>query len=167
MTFVGMKTGFFVELFKLLGIVFAIFITHHYYTSVAGFLHDKAHFAPFVANPVAFGFLWFLVVMVFKLVRDGLLILFKIQTNSAFNQWAGFAISLGRGVLVCSLTLMLLNSSETKILSRYISRSLSGQYLNGISLGVYEAVYYSLVSRFFEHEKLNMAVFKLKEIGNK
>ena len=162
--FVGMKTGFFIELFKLLSIVFAIFITHHYYTFFAWFLGEKAHFAPFLANSVGFGFLWILVVLIFKLVRDALLILFKMQANSAFDQWAGFAIALGRGALICSLTFMLLYVSEIKELAKYLNRSLSGPYLSNLSLGVYEACYYSLVSKFFEHEQLNSAVFKLRDI---
>ena len=165
--FVGMKTGFFIELFKLLGIVFAIFITHHYYTAVAWVLVDKVHFAPFLANIVAFGFLWILIVLIFKLIRDAILILFKMQAKASVDQWLGFFVSLGRGVLICSLTFMLFYASEIKELAQYSTRSLSGPYLSNLSLDVYEGCYNSLVSRFFEHEKLNMTLFNLRKLDQR
>ncbi len=164
MFYVGVKTSFFIELFKLLGVVFAIFITHHYYDDFGKLLHQRVHFAPIFADTVSFALLWIVVVLIFKLVRDALLLLFKMHANPAIDQWGGFIVALSRGVLLCSLTFMLVYVSGVKYLVKYANRSLSGPYLRELSLDVYQGCFEGFVSKFFERENLNIRIFEVRDV---
>ena len=112
---------------------------------------------------VAFVILWVAVFLIFKLIRDGILIVLKMNAHPGFDQWAGFVMAVGRGVLICSLTFVLFSVSGIDYLVKNSEHSLSGAYCRDLSLNIYQGCYDGLIKKFFEGEKLNAKVFKPRE----
>ena len=160
--YIGIKTGFVTELFKLAGVLCAIFITFHYYTDLARFLHSHISVAESLLSVLCFGVLLTLVLLLFRLIREGTMLVFKIQAHPLLDQWGGLAVSILRSLLAGSLILISLQIFEIEYLQKNVKKSFFYPYLFDLSPKVYESCYAGFISRFFPNEKLNPAVFKLK-----
>ena len=79
--FVGVKNGFISEFFKSLGVVVAVFISFHYYSFLSAWVAKKTNISWGYWDLVVFAGLWLFVSFFFKLVREGILILFKMETT--------------------------------------------------------------------------------------
>ena len=160
--YIGIKNGFVTELFKLAGVLCAIFITFHYYTGLAKLLHNHIPVSESLLVVSCFGVLLTLVLLLFKLIREGTMLIFKIQAHPLLDQWGGFVISILRSLLVGSLILISLQLFEIDYLQKNGKKSLFHPYLFDLSPKFYEGCYKGFVSKFFPNENLNPAVFKLK-----
>lgn len=165
--YVGIRRGFVVEILKLIGVLCAIFIALHYYTGVSAFLQSKVHLPKAPSDFFSYGFLWAIVILIFKFIREGLTILFKIEAHSVFDKWGGLVLSLVRGLLLCSLTILLLRLSTIEYLTKNLERSLSAGRLVNLAPQFYESCYDNLVSKFFPSEELNKFVFPLADFKEK
>ncbi|HOW35867.1 MAG TPA: CvpA family protein [Candidatus Omnitrophota bacterium] len=164
--YVGFKRGFVVELFKLIGVVLAVFVTLHYFSTFSQSLQDSAHFPAGIANIVAYGMLWGAVILVFKLVRDGLLVLLKIEAHSALDKWGGVILAAGRSVLLASLTLLFLSAATIGYFTKNLEKSLVSSRVVRVAPGLYEGIYDGIVVKFFPEEKLNTAAFTLSDFNS-
>ncbi len=160
--YVGIKNGFIMELFKLGGVVFAIFISFHYYTKLSQILQNHSGISHGTADFLCFGFLWGVVVLIFKFIREGLMLVFKVEALSLVDQWGGLLLSIIRGALTGSLVLVFLQVSGVEYWKNHARKSFFSPYLAQLSPKCYEAAYERIVSKFFPTEKLNPAVLKLK-----
>lgn len=160
--YIGIKNGFVTELFKLAGISCAIFVTFHYYTDVAKLLHNRIPVSESLLVVLCFGFLLTIVLLLFKLIREGTMLIFKIQAHPLLDQWGGLTISILRSLLVGSLILISLQVVGIEYLQKNGEKSFFNPYLFDLSSKFYEASYKGFVSKFFPNEKLNPAVFQLK-----
>lgn len=153
--FIGYSRGFVVELFKLFGMLLATFITLHYYTQVTGILEQKFIASSTFNQPVAFFLLWCLVTLVLKFIRDGVLILMRVEAHSGWDRFGGVLLAAGRAALICGLLFSLLIIAGNKALVKSVKKSFSGFYLVDISPRVYSAIFDGLVVRFFPEEQKN------------
>src|SRR3990167_1771635 len=64
----GATAGLVIEFFKLLGMLFATFIALHYFTAFAEFLNRLVSIPLNFSEMIAFLGLWFLVVLIFKII---------------------------------------------------------------------------------------------------
>ena len=160
--YTGIKHGFIIEFFKLIGVFSALFITFHYYTGLAKILEDHTAVPESFADFLCFGLLWAAVILAFKLIRDGLMLLFKVEAVSLVDQWGGLLLSILRGALTGSLILIFLQVSGMEYWKNNAKKSFFNPYLGGLSPEIYKATYDGMVSKFFPTEKLNLAVFKIK-----
>ncbi len=160
--YIGIKNGFISELFKLIGVVFAIFITFHYYTQVADFFKDHTGLSENNAGFLSFGLLWAVVTLIFKFIRDGILLIFKIEALSLVDQWGGLLLSILRSALVGSMVLIFLMISNLGYWRSHAGKSFFNPYLIAVSPKIYKATYDGIVSKFFPTEKLNPAGFNLE-----
>ena len=160
--YIGAKTGFVTEFLKLLGICGVTFVALHYYSSLGELLADKVPFLSPWADLIMFGVLWALFVFAFKLVRDGLLLIFKIEAHSVLNRWGGIVIAIGRGLIICSLVLLSFHISGVTYFKKNVERALTHPFLLVVSLRIYQGIFDGVVSKFFPEEKLNLDVFQLK-----
>jgi len=157
--YIGVTKGFVVEFFKLMGMVFASVVTLHYYIKIAQFLHPIIPI-PFVYNEmIAFLFVWFVTVLIFKIIRDGLMILINIEAHPIINKAGGTAVSLIRAALVCSLTFSFIFVTGNKFLIKSARSSVSGYYLVELCPRIYWTTYSNFIEKLFPKDKKNRDVY--------
>ena len=161
--YIGIKNGFVTELFKLAGVLCAIFITFHYYINLAQFLHHHIAVAESALKVICFAFLLSIVLVLFKLIREGTMLIFKVQAHPLLDQWGGFATAILRSILISSLILVSLQIVEIEYLQKNARKSFFHPYLLNLSPNFYKACYAGLISKFFPNERLNPVVFKLED----
>jgi uncharacterized membrane protein required for colicin V production len=159
MIFVGVKNGFISEFFKLLGVVAAVFFSLHFYSLLAAWSAQKTSFSWDYWDLVIFAGLWFAVTFFFKFFRDGILLLFKVETNhQGFDKYAAGIVAVARGILVCSLTIFLVLLAHNNRLTRMTLHSYSYKIAGGVAVGTYSFLYNHLVDKLFAGEHYNAAV---------
>ena len=165
--YMGSTAGLVVEFFKLVGMLFATFITLHYFIAMGEFL-NRVIFIPLdLTEMISFLLLWMLVVLVFKVVRDGWMLLIKTEAQEAFNKIGGAVAGIFRGALVCGLTTLVFFLSGNHYLIKSVNTSFSGFYLTHFSTSVYESSFDGLISKFFPKEKKNLDALRITGKGQK
>ncbi len=100
--FISVKSGFVTEVFKILATVAAVFVSLHYFSLLAALAAKSVHVSIEILEFVFFLSLWGGVMLIMKFVRDGLLMLFKVQTtNQGVDQYGAGILAVGRGLLIC------------------------------------------------------------------
>ncbi len=160
--FIGVKTGFVTELFKLLGIFFAVFVGFHYYTSLAVFLAKKTNWPLDILEFVFFVLLVFLVVLFIKFLRDGFLMIFKFETTHAgVNQWGSGVFSIIRALFLASLIMFGLLLSRLEWLQKETMTSISQKLALKVAPNTYSYLFNNFVGKVFSKEKLNKDVIEV------
>jgi len=160
--YIGIKRGFVIEFFKLIGIIVALYITLHYCTAFSTFLYGKFRVQEALANIFSFGFLWGMIIFVTKLVRDTLLMLVHMEPQGKLTQWGGFFLATIRGLLLASLTLVYIEFINMESVVKYIRDSFTGPRVVRMAPDMYEACYEGFIVKFFPKEELNKPVLKGK-----
>ncbi len=161
--YIGAKKGWGVEIFKLLGMVFATFITMHYYVRFGKFLHDFVLVPQSMQEFIGFIVLWFGVVIMFKVIRDGWLLVVKGKSSSPLPKIIGAVFGAARGILICGLIFVLIFLSRNTYLFESARKSFSGFHMSNFSSNLYDVAYESVVKKIFSAEKKNEKVFQLKK----
>ncbi len=158
MIFVGVKSGFIAEFFKFLGVVAAVFVSLHFYSFLAAWAAQKTNFSQDYWDLAVFASLWLGVTFFFKLLRSGILILFKVETNhQGFDKYAAGVVAIGRGILVCSLTIFLVLLANKPALTRMTLHSYGYKIAGRAAVGTYSFLYNNLVDKLFTGEHYNTA----------
>jgi uncharacterized membrane protein required for colicin V production len=156
--FVGVQNGFISEFFKCLGVVVAIFISLHYYSVLAAWMAQKTHFAWGYWDLLMFVDLWAAVIFFFKLVRDGMALLFKAETiHQGFDKYTGGILAVGHGILVCSLTIFFILLIHFGPLTRMTLHSFSFKIAGRVDVSIYSYLYNHLIDKLFAGEQYNTA----------
>jgi uncharacterized membrane protein required for colicin V production len=160
--FLGVKNGFICEFFKCLGILAAVFVSLHYYSTFAAWIAAKTHITWIYWDAVIFGALWLAVTFFFKFFRDGILLLFKVETNhQGFDKYASGVLAVGRGLLVCSMTIILILLVQNGPLSRMTLTSYSYKIAGQAAVSTYSFLYNKLIGKFCVGEHYNPAASKV------
>ena len=158
--FIGIKKGFIVEFFKFSGILFSVFIAAHYYSGLAEFFQNSLlNLNVTVYQAIAFVLLWSAGVGLFKLMRDGLLVLFVIEAKPVIDRWGGGIIAVARGILTASLFTFVLVLSNLTVVSNVPSSTLSRKFLAHVVPNTYQFIFDGFIVKFFSDEKLNQETF--------
>jgi uncharacterized membrane protein required for colicin V production len=158
MIFVGIKNGFISEFFKSLGIIIAVFISLHYYSFLAAWLAMKTKIAWNYWDLVMFAVLWLCITLFFKFVGDGVMLLFKAETtHQGFDKYASGIVAVGRGILVCSMTIFLLLLTHNVPVTRMTLHSYSFKIAGHAAVGTYSFLYKNLIDKLFVGEHFNTA----------
>ena len=165
--FVGVKNGFLSEFFKLLGVVCAVFVSLHYYSYLADLIIRKTNLVWVYWDLVIFAVLWFAVIIFFKYLREGILILFKVETNhQGFDKYAAGVVAVGRGILIGSLAIFLILLTHYGPLTRMSLHSYSYKIAGRAAVGTYSFLYKNLVGKLYPHEQYNaQAAMVLSSVG--
>ena len=163
--YIGLRSGFVIEFFKLLGTFFAVFIALHYFSGVSSFLQGRIHLPASAADFASLGFLWGIVVLAFKFIREGILLLLKVEAHSALNSAGGLISSVVRGLLICSLAVLFLRASGIEYFTKNIANSFGAERVAGIAPKVYESTCTGFVEKFFPTEKFNKSVSSLANVS--
>ncbi|MDE1920257.1 MAG: CvpA family protein [Candidatus Omnitrophica bacterium] len=160
--FVGVKNGFVSEFFKFLGVVVVVFVSLHFYSFLAAWAAQKTHLPWAYWDLLVFVCLWIIVAVVFKFLRDGILFLFRVETtHEGFDKYAAGVVAVGRGILVCSLTLFLILMVHDGPLTRMVRSSYSYKIAGHAAVGTYGFIYNNLVDKLFPAEHYNAAPAKV------
>ncbi len=162
--YIGINRGIVTELFKVAGVCSAVFIALHYFSGVSKLLQEKVHLPQAVADLFSFVVLWGVVVIIFKFIRDGFGLLFKMEAaHSILDKWGGFAVAFLRAALICSLMIISLRAVSMDYITKTLEKSLLAVKVVTLAPNFYEATYNNFVSKFFPTEKLNKDVFRLSD----
>lgn len=165
--YIGLKRGFIVEFFKLLGLLFAVVIAFHYYTRIADFLNSKSPLPIDLADFVSLALLSCAVVLIFKFMRDAFLFLVKAEMNPTLDKWLGFILSAFRSFVLSSFIIVLFISSGITYLQASTRESLSQSYLLNVSPRLYSSCFENLIVKFFPAEQINPTIFDNLEAKDK
>ena len=158
MIFVGVKNGFVSEFFKTLGVVAAVFISLHFYSFLAAWAVKKTNYPCVYWDSVVFAGLWLVVGIFFKYFRDGILYLFKVETNhQGFDKYAAGVVAVGRGILVCSLTVFLILLTFNGPVKRTTFHSFSFKIAGHAAVNTYSYLFKNLVDKLLTGEHYNSA----------
>jgi len=156
--FIGVKNGFVSEFFKSLGVVTAVFVSFHFYSYFSAWIALKTNLSWPYWELVIFALCWLAIGIFFKFFRDGMLILFKVETNhEGFDKYAAGVVAVGRGILVCSMTIFLILLTYNGPATRMTLRSYSYKIAGHAAFGTYSFLYKNLISKLFTGEQYNKA----------
>lgn len=161
--YIGFKRGFINEILHLLALVASIFVVFHYTPLCVKYLESSIFFKPQFARAMTFIFLWGLVSLLAKFARGALLLVFKVEAKSFLDKIGGVAIAAVRGLLLCSLTLWLLVSTESAYAIRTINGAYTSKYVVQWAPNVYKGIFDTVVAKYFPNEHLSQDFFIAKE----
>ncbi len=157
--FIGVKTGFVSELFKLLGVLCSIFVGFHYYTPLAVFLSKKTGWPLDTLEFVFFVVLVSLTVLAIKYLRDGFLMIFKFETaHEGVNQWGSGVLSVIRALFLASIIMFGILLSQIEWLQKETLTSVSHKLALKAGPNTYSFLYNNFVGKLFAGQKLNEQV---------
>lgn len=161
--YIGSKSGFPIEVFKLCGVIFAIYFSLHYYTSFSDWLRQRL---PIVDEKAPLDFLDFLSALVlvvlgylsFVALRAVFSRFLTVEAVPRLNKWGGFILGVARGALLAGLIVFLFTISSMAYLKESVNRSYSGKYLLEAAPTVYIQMWNGFMSKFMPKEKFNSTV---------
>ncbi|MFY9402162.1 MAG: CvpA family protein [Candidatus Omnitrophota bacterium] len=165
--YISIKGGFVVEIFKLTGLLSAIYLSMHYYLKIADFVRNALP----LKEKMPLEFLDFLVFLIlagigylfFLLLRSAFNNLIKIEAVSTLNKWGGLALGSFRSLILSSLLIFLLAISSVPYLKNSTKASYFGRRLVSISINIYTWGWSNIFSKFASSEKLNRYVVEVRD----
>lgn len=165
--YIAVKTGIFVEFFKLLGILFSCYLSLQNYTNLADFARSRIP-APSVLSLELWDFLALLVLaalgyLFFVLLREAFFRFVKTETVSVLNKWGALLLGIARGFILCSLIIFLMSVPVLDYLENSVKKSFSGKRLIKVSTGVYTYLWNNLATKFIPQQKFNKVVLEVQK----
>lgn len=159
--YVALKTGLVVEIFKLLGVLFATYISLHYYISISDIIQNR--FLPPGMPLEFFDFLIFIFLfgagyMLFVALRVTLYRFIKLEALPAINKTGGLLLGLLRGFFVTGVLVFMLSISTTSYLSRSVKHSYLGNRAIFILPNTYSWLWDNIFSKFSAKDNFNPTV---------
>jgi uncharacterized membrane protein required for colicin V production len=168
--YVAIRNGFPLELFKLLGIIFSIYLALHYYVNAGEFLRVMLGIKKAPLEPLYFTAFFILAILgylVFIFLRSMLYHFIKMEAVPTLDKWGGFILGIIRGVFTASLVICMLVISNIDYFKNSVADSYSGSYLLRIAPQVYAKIWNGITSKFMANEKFNQAVLRIETGPNK
>ena len=170
--YISVKTGFVTEFMKTLATLIAVFLAFHYYTKLAAILSHAAGAKAGLTDPViqtiVFAVIWGVTLLIVKFIRDGLFLIFTVQTISAVDRWGAVVVSIARFCLTASMLMFVFLLTDQPYMERMTTSSFSQKYVLFVAPDTYRKIADGFVAKFFPSEKSNTAVVEeLHETGKK
>jgi len=168
--YVAAKMGLAVEVFKLLGVLFATYISMHFYTGLADNI-KKGLFPK--GMPIEFAdFLVFMVValliyLCFVAIRNALHHFIKLEAVPEINKFGGLILGLLRSFLAVGLLVYILSISTINYLTTSVKHSYLGSRAFMIAPNTYQWLWNSIFSKFSPKENYNSTVTEVIERFNR
>ena len=165
--YVAVKTGLAIELFKLLGVLFAIYIASHYYTSLSDIVQSR--YIPPKTVPLEFvDFITFVILALvcylgFVLLRSTFYRFMKMEAAPKLNKYGGLILGLARGYFTIGLLVYVLMISSVSYFSSSVKHSYLGSRASSISAETYNWIWESIFSKFSPQEKPNSIVNEVRD----
>ena len=157
--FISVQKGFITEVFKLFGVIVAVFVSLHYFALYAALCAKSVPIPQPVLEFIIFVSLWGLITLAFKFLRDGVLLVFKIETtNKGFDQYASGILAVGRALLLCSMVIFTLLLTRQDGLGHMTLNSFGYRIAGKAAPGTYAFLQNNLIGKLFAGEHYNSAV---------
>jgi uncharacterized membrane protein required for colicin V production len=156
--YISAKTGFVIEFMKMLGVLFSCFFAFHFYTKLASYLASCTNMAQASLEVVSFLVIWLVVFWLCQLARNGLFVVFTVQTLSLVDRWGAAVVSLIRFFLTASMVLYVFLASGYAYMEKMTVSSFSQKYVLKVAPTVYFKTVNGFVVKFFPEQKVNPAV---------
>lgn len=168
--YISSKTGFVVELFKLIGTISTIYISLHYYSGLSDFILkrvSKQQFAPGLIVFIIFIFLVTITYLFFVLLRQVFCHLVKMQAVPLLSKWGGIILGSLRALLTAGLIIFILSISTAPYLRASVKKSYSASRLFALTVSTYAGLWDGFMSKFMANEKFNYSILKSQKDSNK
>jgi uncharacterized membrane protein required for colicin V production len=168
--YAGLTQGFYKEIFKLAGVIVAIYLSLHYFTSLSDLL--KTQFGV-KTIPVEFlDFACFLLLAIIgcyivTLVRSVFDRFVKVETVPVLSKWGGLILGIGRGFLLVSLIVFCFTISGFTYFRKSVATSFTGREIFRIAPATYQWIWKNISSRFMPLEKGNEIIPEIEALLNK
>lgn len=164
--YISLKTGFSVEVFKLLGTVTGVYLSLHYYLSFSNLIIKYVH-AEDAPEPVIYfatiiilasiGYLFFVSLrcLVYRYI--------KMEVISNFDKWGGLVLGIGRAVLLSSLVIFIVVLTNIGYLKSSVKDAYSQKYLFKAAPETYTWIWKNIFSKFTGTGEYNRDVSRIEE----
>ncbi len=157
LVYIGLQTGIVTEIFKIFGLVLALFFSFQYFALVASVI-KMVKIPEGIIFTVAFLVIWCFMELACMLIRQGLFMIFTIQAQSAVDKWGGAIIAVFRFFVTGSMVLFAFFLTGEKYLQTKASEAASSKYIVKVAPTIYQGLSDGFVSKIFPQEKYNTAV---------
>jgi len=164
--YVAIKTGFPVELFKILGLILATYLSLHYYFRLSSFvsiLLGSKNIPSVFLSLLSFIFLAGAGFLFFSFLRRIFFKLVKMEAVSSLNKWGGLVLGITRGFLFAGLVIFIFVISGIGYLKKSVAASYSGKAIFKIAPATYGWAFNGIVSKLITGEKLNESILNVEK----
>ena len=165
--YIGVKTGFPTELFKLLGTLLSVYLALHYFTVVSDFLVQRFR----VKDTMPLEFLDFLMFVLLSCIGYAVFLVLrlvfarwmKMEAVPKLNQWGGFFVSIARGALVSGLVVFTMEICTISYVRDSVRHSYAGERVFTIAPATYSWIWNHCMSKFMIQDKFNQTVSETQQ----
>ena len=162
--YISIKSGFPVEIFKLLGTICAIYLSLHYYISLGNLL--RGYFTSMIPenyfNFICFIALTLLGYFLFFLFRTALYHFVDVKAVPALSKWGGLVTGFLRDILLIGLIIFAFSISSVTYLANSANKSYIASRFSQVAPSTYSWIWNNITSKFIPSEKFNNAVLEDK-----
>ena len=169
--YIAIKTGLPVELFKLVGILSAIFLSLHYYVFLSDSMLKNIDLGLAPLKLVDFLIFIFLAIagyLLFMFLRCIFYRFIKLEAVPTLSKWGGLVLGVLRSLFMSSLICFTLLVSGLPYLNKSVENSYLASRIYKVPFNTYKWGWNSLFSKFMGSEKSNMnVVMKMHNFFNR
>lgn len=164
MCYIGLRKGFGIELFKLINVFFCAFVSLHFYFSFSELLHNKIPALPLEAAAIFnYVLLISIITIIFRILRDGFLVLIRIESISPISKYVGLTVGFIRGLFISGLIIFGLLISTIHYFELSARTSFFGPKIVRLPLKTYEVLFYGIAAKIFPDQTFNQETVKTLE----
>jgi uncharacterized membrane protein required for colicin V production len=163
---IASRKGIAVEIFKLAGLICAIYLSLHYYTAISDYLRSRVSLKVIPLDFLDFFIFLILagsVYLIFAGLRQTFLHLVKIEAVSGLHKWGGLVLGVCRAYLLVGLVVFCLGISTVNYLKESAQSSYMGKKLFRVPVETYSWLWDNIFSKFSSPDKFNKVVKELEE----
>lgn len=157
----GSKDGFIRGAFKLLGVVFALCVSLHYFSKASDELVGRfSGLGVVFSDLLCFILLAIISYLAIAALRETLGRFLKVEAVSALDRWGALILGFLRGAFLVSLLLIVFCLSSVTYLKASVKKSYLGSQLLWTDVSVYEFIFNGMISKFSPGENLNKDIYE-------
>ena len=168
--YVAFKTGFTIELFKLLGTIFAIYISLHYFTVVSDTLIRRGATTEKIplqfTDFVSFSVLVIAGYLIFVALRSVFYRFIKMEAAPNLQKWGGLVLGMFRAFLCAGLIMFMLTICSFEYFKNSVKESYTGKNFFKIAPATYSWIWNNVSSKFMNNEKFNNTILEIQDDFN-
>ncbi len=125
-TYIAIHKGFVIEFFKAAGTFSALFLSYHFYSSFADFFIRHISFLnKRICVITGFLAIYFLVYILFRYIREGITLLFKIEPHHIIERWIALILGALRGFLILGVIFFSAELLDVAYITRSVKTAVS------------------------------------------
>ncbi len=166
--YIAIKNGLLVEFFKLLATIAAVYLSLHYYITLADWIRQiipiaKEKIPLKFLDFLSFGFLVIVGYLIFVSLHLVFKRLIKMEAVPNLNKCGGFVLGIGRAFLLAGLITFVFVISSIGYLKTSVNNSYSGKRLSKIAPDTYSWLWNNITSKFMTEEKFNKTILEVQK----